>query len=423
MRNERKSRKFILAYQLNRLRYLVSHAYQNVPFYKHLFDQAGVKPTDIQTINDLKYFPTISKKDYHTENISSYLDKNSQIELLKSIKTSGSSGLSLEFFVDHEYNQFRKAQYLRPYLTNGRKITDHVLRFCSESGVQQSLIQKIGILKETFCYANSNTLRQIELINKIRPKIIQGYGSELGLIAQEIIDQKIEISKPKLVFTDSEMLSLGTRNLIRKAFSADVIDVYGTYEAGNIAYECKEHSGYHVAEDCVLIEFLDQDQNPLPPGEKGELTFTILNNLTMPFIRYRIGDIGSCNLKQCSCGRTFLLMNNLSGRLVDFAICDDGSLKSPTAFIGVFDALADQIREFQVRQININEFEVCVVPKNKFSLELQNSIKSALHVEFPKATILVKHVNRIERGAAGKFKSFVQDYANVSNEHAYTETI
>lgn len=423
MRNETKPREKILALQLKKLRNLVHHAYQNVPFYKELYDSAGVKSVDIQTIDDLRFLPTISKKDFQKREITNYLDQeNNNIDSLKSIKTSGSSGLSLEFFIDHQYDLFRKAQYLRPYLTNGRKITDHVMRLCSDSGVQQRMMQKIGLLRESFFYANSNTADQIKILKKICPDIVQGYGSELALIAQDIIDYNIEIPKPKIIFTDSETLSIGIRNLIKKAFSADVIDIYGTYETGNIAYECADHCGYHICEDCVIVEYLDQDQNPVQPGQYGELVFTVLNNLTMPFIRYRIGDIGSYSSKPCPCGRTFLLMNKLMGRLADYAICAGGKLKSPTAFIGAFDALANQIREFQVIQTEIKSFEVLVVPKHELSVGLENAIRAALLAEFPNSTILVKSVTVIERLGSGKFKSFVQKSDNVLDEHVFSET-
>ena len=156
----------------------------------------------------------------------------------------------------------------------------------------------------------------------------------------------------------------------------------------------------------MIVEILDHNLKPVNKGQKGELVFTVLGNHTMPFIRYRIGDIASRCMNSCSCGRTFSLINNLAGRLADFAICIDGKLKSPTAMIGEFDFLVDKIREFQILQKEVDYFEVQVIPKKELSTDMENYIKSTLLTEFPNTTICVKSVTKIERSASGKFKSF-----------------
>lgn len=416
MRNERRPRKEILAAQEMSMLSLVRHAYKNVPFYKVLYDEAGISPSDIRSLADLKYLPTISKSDFSKHDVVNYLDKNNnETSALLSISTSGSSGKPLTFFVDKGYDQFRKAQCLRPYLSNGRKITDHVLRVSERSEVRQKWFQKIGLLRESFIFANSDVRAQVAQLIRLKPDVIQGYGSELQLLAKEIISSGIQIPKPRIIFTDSELLTPDSRELIKIAFSSDVIDVYGTYETDNIAYECSEHSGYHIAEDCVVMEFLDEQMQPIQAGADGEIVLTVLHNHTMPLIRYRIGDVGSYVLDNCRCSRSFPLMKQVVGRLNDFAITETGALKSTLGLLVNFKDMTDKVTEFQIQQKDINYFEVYIVPKETLTKNISDEFEFELRSEFPNAKILVKSVERIERTAAGKFKAFVQHCTEKSN--------
>lgn len=409
MRNERNPLDEILASQEASLCRLVRHAYENVPFYKVLYDDAGIKPSDIRSVSDLKYLPIISKSDFDKYDVTHYLDKNNNDKSsLQLITTSGSSGKPMKFYIDNDYDQFRKAQFLRPYFSNGRKINDHVMRFSEKSHVKQKWFQKIGLLRESFVFADSGVRTQVAELLKLKPNVIQGYGSELLLLAKEIINKGVRIKSPKIVFTDSELLTLDARELIKTAFSADVIDIYGTYETDNIAYECFEHSGYHVAEDCVVMEFLDEAMQAVQPGCEGEMVLTVLNNHTMPLIRYRIGDVGGYLLDTCQCGRSFPIMKQVVGRLNDFALTENGGHKSTLGLLANFKTMADKVAEFQIHQKDINDFEVKIVSKGELTKSIADDFKFALRSEFPNAKISVKEVEKIERTTAGKLKAFVQ---------------
>ncbi len=411
MQNEKKSREEILASQLASLNSIVRYAYENVPFYRDLYDEVGVKPSDIQSLSDLNCLPTVSKSDFKKNDVTDYLDKNnSDISSLHLIATSGSSGKPMSFFINNDYDQFRKAQSIRPYLSNGRKLTDHVMRFSERSDVQQMWFQKIGLLRESFVLANSDLSTQVENFIKLKPDIIQGYGSELMLLAKEILNKGLSIQSPKIVFTDSELLTPDSRELIKTAFSSDVIDVYGTYETDNIAYECSEHAGYHIAEDCVVMEFLNESMQAVQPECDGEIVLTVLNNYTMPLIRYRVGDVGSFTLDSCRCGRSFPLMNQVVGRLNDFAVTDRGVFKSTLGLMSKFKYLAEKVAEYQIHQKDINKFDVYVVSYGELTVRTADEFKLVLLSEFPSANVVVKSVDNIERTAAGKFKAFVQHY-------------
>ena len=99
----------------------------------------------------------------------------------------------------------------------------------------------MGFLKEHQYYSGLAVEDQIDIIQQIRPKVMRGYGSTFQLIASKILENQIQIFSPKMIFTDSELLSPASRKIIESAFQTTVIDVYGTFETENIAYECSHH--------------------------------------------------------------------------------------------------------------------------------------------------------------------------------------
>jgi phenylacetate-CoA ligase len=226
----------------------------------------------------------------------------------------------------------------------------------------------------------------------------------LSLLAKKIIEENISIKKPRLIFTDSELLFPEMRENIKKAFNADVIDVYGTWETDNIGYECREHEGYHIAIDCVIMEFV-KDEKPVNPNEEGEIVVTILNNFGMPFIRYNLFDVGSYNEQQCSCGRTFPLMNQINGRANDYMITEDGRKISFFA-VAHFDVMAPHVYEYKIIQEEVNLFNVYIVPSNSYNNEGRDFFVPVIKKFFPNAKININIVPAIKREISGKFRAF-----------------
>lgn len=405
MRNETRSIDELCYIQTNKLKRLIHHTYNHVEFYNKIFKSIGMHPEDICSIEDLKYLPIIDKKVFHQGEISEFLDKRiKNMSRLHNIKTSGTSGTMLSFYIDNKYDQFRKALYLRPYLSNGCKITDKVLRFSIFEHSKNKWFQRIGLMREETVDSSDDIYRQIEKIRKFRPSIIQGYGSTLSLIASKISEEKIDLPFPRIVFTDSELLTPFLRKKIETGFDAPVIDIYGTFETDNIAYQCPEYKGYHIAMDAVIMEFV-KDGKIVKTGGKGEVVCTVLDNYAMPFIRYNLHDVACCMQEKCSCRRTLPLMSMLRGRADDYLLYPDGQKKSPMRLLGHFDLLADSISEFQLIQKKINAFDVQIVLISSVSGELKEMVKKSLWKEFPDANVSVKFVNRIERERSGKFSS------------------
>ncbi|MGE5862024.1 MAG: phenylacetate--CoA ligase family protein [Ignavibacteria bacterium] len=410
IRNERRSLDELIHRQNIALRKLIKHSYGTVKFYKRLFDDCGLRPEDIKSAGDITKIPVIDKKMLQKNPIVDLISSRFNKKNLKRITTSGSSGMPLEFYIDSSYDQYRKAQFMRPYISNGQRLSDRSISFSYYEAPEKKWFHHLGLLSDHRIISGWDLSAQIKAIQNIKPAVIKGYGSVLNLLANKIIDEKIWIPNPRLLFTDSEVLTTDERENIGNAFGAPVIDIYGTWETGNIAYECSCRSGYHIAIDSVIMEFLKEGK-PVSRDDEGEITVTVLDNYSMPFIRYNLNDIASYSEQKCACGRTFPLFNQIKGRKNDYMISEDG--KKISYFTSYFNRLAPHVYEYQIIQEDINLFKVLIVPGKSYRSEGENIFIPVIKRFFPNAEIDIKLVEAIERAPSGKFaafKSMVKDH-------------
>lgn len=404
MRNERRPLASLVRLQEAKLRRLIRHAHDHVPFYRLMFKKHGVAPEEIQTLDDLRKLPVIDKGDLKacplTDVISNYHDS---IDDLIRVSTSGSSGVPFDIFIDQSYNRLRKAQSLRPYLSNGRRFTDCSVYFTGFPDQKPKWFERLGVLREQRISCNVPHALQLQAFNKFRPQVVQGYPSALTSFASFVRDGGIQISRTRLIFTDSELLTPEGRGLIEQTFGAPVIDVFGTWETGNIAYECDRHCGYHIAVDCVMLELVTEGGKPAGDGEEGEIVCTVLDNLTMPLIRYNLHDIAAYTADTCACRRSFPLLNVIAGRSDDTVRLADGRTLSPQGFLASFNFLNETVSEFQIIQEAIDRFTIIVVPGPHFDSE---RIRSMVASRYPSARVSITVVERIQREASGKLRSF-----------------
>jgi phenylacetate-CoA ligase len=404
LHNERRSIDELLHYQTIRLKQLVAHAYTTVPFYKKLYSSCGLHPNDVQSVEDISKLPIIDKKMIR-QNLYDLISTKYINKKLIPVTTSGSSGMMLKFFIDNSFDQFRKAQFLRPYITNGKHFSDRTLVFSAPKTTAKKWFQHLGIMNETRIFYNTHSDEQIRAIQKIQPVVIQGCASVINLLALIILEQKTVIPNPKLIFTDSELLTENMRLNIEKAFGAKVIDIYGTYETDNIAYECRAQNGYHIAMDCVIMEFICEGAEA-KPFEEGEIVVTVLNNFAMPFIRYNLSDIGSFSNIPCSCGRTLPLLVKIRGRSNDYMITREGKKLSFVNLESYWHSINKFVHEYQVIQEDIDNFTISIVPNNEYHDSCREIIKSQIYKYFPGVNIDINLVDAIERIGPGKFRTF-----------------
>jgi phenylacetate-CoA ligase len=249
--------------------------------------------------------------------------------------------------------------------------------------------------------------RVIDAWRDFAPDILQGYPSALRTLAHYCLETRRFLTPgPRLIFTDSELLLPDTRALLERAFGTAPLDVFGTLETDNIAFQCAAGSGYHVTTDCVVLEIVAGGR-PVPAGAQGEIVVTALFNRTAPFIRYNLKDIGRLSPDPCPCGRPFPLLSIVTGRSNELAVLRDGQCCTPLGIFAKLNACAGSVRQYQLRQTDVGSFDFFFVPTAGFGAADTARIINALRATLGDSKIGLHAVDRIAPDPSGKGRLFV----------------
>jgi phenylacetate-CoA ligase len=413
LRNESLTPSALATLQTRQLRTLLRHARERVPFYRDLYAAYGIRAASGDAPHDLlQSLPIVDKTMLRAAGATAVsLDAPAD---RVTINTSGSSGEPFRFQIDRRYDQWRKAQYLRPYLSNGRHLTECVMRLRSLrlAPPQRPLFRRLGLLPELLVDLAADPEETRRTWQLQRPRILQGYPSALRLLAQYCLEHNRAFEPaPRLVFTDSELLLPETRELIERAFQAPVIDVFGTFETDNIAYQCGRRAGYHVTPDSVILEIV-RDGARVGPRGIGELVVTVLRNWTTPFIRYNLHDLAAWATEPCGCGRTTPLLEVFAGRANDLLTYPDGRYLTPMGITALFSERAHLLRQYQMRQTGPARFDLSIVPTAAFTAAESELLLRELGEVLGSVRIEIRVTDRIAPDPSGKLRAFVREPFN-----------
>ncbi|RLI74710.1 hypothetical protein DRP04_14375 [Archaeoglobales archaeon] len=245
--------------------------------------------------------------------------------------------------------------------------------------------------------------RYVQELKRFKPKFIRGYPSALFIFAKYLDENNIHDIQPKAVFTTSETLLSYQRRFIQDVFGCDVYDGYGCRDGNANAMECVEHTGYHVASEQVIMEFVRNGEGV--SEDMGEIVVTDLHNYAMPFIRYAVGDVGTPTDETCSCGRGLPLLKSIEGRVLDIITLEDGTMLSGEALIMCISNLsvAKSVKQYQIIQESESKLVVKIVKGEAYTPRDSRNILSALrnHVG-DKMDIRIEFVDNIPTTRAGK---------------------
>lgn len=213
----------------------------------------------------------------------------------------------------------------------------------------------------------------------------------------------------KAIITSSETLRPEWRKNINANFGGNkVYDHYGSREV-YIASECKQHSGYHIHSEVILLEVVDHENRQLPHGEMGRILVTDLSNFSFPFIRYEIGDVGRLsNESSCSCGISLPKLQAVEGRIADIVKLKDRILTAPNFTLIMSDC--EGIDSYQIVQKQINLLTVKIVKSQKFSSATEFYVKDSLRkLVGGDVELEINYVNNIEVPASGKRRYVISE--------------
>lgn len=398
------------ALQLQRLRALLHHAGQHVPYYRDLFARIGFVPADVQRLEDLQCLPFLTKPMIreHTESL-----KADDARSLARFNTGGSSGEPLIFFIGRERISHDVAAKWRATRWWGVDIGDpEIVVWGSpiELGAQDRLRAWRDKLMRTrllpaFEMSEAKLDAFVATIRQTRPKMLFGYPSALSHIARhaEKRGQRMDDLGVRVAFCTSERLYDDQRAAIERVFGCKVANGYGGRDAGFIAHECPE-GGMHLMAEDIVVELVDPQGRPVPAGEAGEIVVTHLATQDFPFIRYRTGDVAVMDDRRCACGRGLPMLKEIQGRTTDFVVASDGTVMHGLALIYVLRDLPG-LRQFKIVQESRQVTRVMLVPDRPLAEGVLREVAAKFRARLgPSVQILVEQVDQIPLEQSGKFR-------------------
>ncbi|MBI5252717.1 MAG: phenylacetate--CoA ligase family protein [Desulfomonile tiedjei] len=388
-------------YQQRRLESLLNHCYSNVPYYRKVFDERGLKPGDIQVPDDLKKLPFLTKEIVR-KNKKDLLATNFSFWSREAAHTSGSTGSPLNFFVDNATMSMNRALALRHLAWVGYKEGDPVAVFkeplSGRHGRFKDYDPVTRELRLTLTRSDDTELEHIfEALETFKPTFISAWPSSLYILARWIDRHKPLKHRPKFLITSSENLYPHVREQIESTFRCQLSDWYGQEESVAIAMQCSHSGKYHVQMELGILELM--------PREDGydEIVGTCLHNFAMPFIRYKSGDLAVKGGESCTCGRKHPTIDGIIGREADLIVTPERKLVSPLGMNYAFYYL-NEIKEGQIIQHDLNTLLVKIIPWEKLSEDTIATLRNQLteHVKSSSMEFVFECVDEIPRLKSGK---------------------
>lgn len=367
----------IRALQRAKLRRLLQHAYAHVPYYREAMDQQGVRPEDIETIEDLALVPMLSKDTVRKRVHFQLFADNHRKRDMQRIATSGSTGEPLVVYADRHQLEMRFATTLRAMEWTGWRFGDRQARLWHQTlGMTRSqrIRERVDawLMRRLFIPAFDMRPENIEsfvaAIRAHRPVLVDGYAESFNFLAAYIRSGAAARFSPKAIMSSAQVMPDNVRRVIEDGLRTKVFDKYGAREFSGIAYQCGSSDDHHVMDESYIVEVL-VDNRPARPGETGEVVITDLNNFSVPLIRYRIGDLATAvdDSTPCPCGRSLSRIGRIEGRTQAIVHCGNGTWQPGTFFAHFFKDHEYAIRFFQVHQTQKGAFTLQIVQNDQFS--------------------------------------------------------
>jgi phenylacetate-CoA ligase len=357
--------------QREKLLKLLRHAGRHVPYYRDEFERLGINPEDLKGLKDLQHLPLLNKSQVREHSARLIADNVARRDCLPNT-TSGSTGHILKFYNDRRTSDFVNAVGLRASRWTGWTLGDRQAMLWGRTaddrtsglyGRIKNLVIHKKMFLSTFDMSQTQMIEYRDRINRFKPKLIHAYASALYLFCRYLKDCRLDIYRPLGAVTTAETLYPLQREMIASTLDCPVFSRYGSREVSWVAQDCKEGRGLHIFAEHVVVEILNERQEPCQPGEIGRLVVTDLDNYAFPFIRYDLGDLGIVNDSACPCGRGLPLLDRIEGRVWDVITGTNGNhMVGPGwLFRGI-----NGIRQFQVVQDRVEELRLYVVGEADF---------------------------------------------------------
>lgn len=431
--------------QLAKLRSLIRYAYERVPFYRKRFRSIGLVPEDVVSLDVLKEVPPLTRReviDHRYEMIDStvsgsvgFADRSSRgpgepipfapfrrHKLVRNT-SSGSTGSPTVFYEDGSRTALNWVLEMRikswfgvpPGAREARMV-----RLSSDYLPKSSVIRLRNRLWNQLIIPGVNLTDTdyavcVDKIREFKPRDLWGFTSALAGLAEYLQRNSIDPSSwgIKLVTGWAAPVYEHERRILEEVFSCSVSNIYSAREVGHIAGQCP-HGSYHINQEHSLVE-RDEDASAGTDREAGELLVTTLDVSPMPFIRYRMGDLGRVEESACGCGRSLQVLKDLLGRTGEVYRTRDGRMISPNFWCRTFMNvnLSGAVKRFQVVYVRDDHMRIKIVKSSSYTDATETMLRDHLQKNFPRdMTFEFSYVPEISPQLSGKYQMVVNEMAD-----------
>jgi len=402
--------------QLRQLQALLRHAFATVPYYRNLgnaiFDAAT--PLTPERFNRL---PVLTRRELQE-----------QFEVLRSdsvpaghggireSQSSGSTGTPVRTLKTRLSGLFWNAITLRDHAWHRRDLRGRLatIRHGIPDGEFDHWGQAtIGLIADgpaAVLGVRDSAQVQLRWLEQQQPDYLMTYPSIAAELAKLTLAGEGHLPRLREVRTLGESLTPEVRALCREAWQVPVTDAYSAEEVGYIALQCPLHEHYHAQAEDVLVEILDEHDQPCAPGQLGRVVVTSLHNFALPLIRYELGDYAEVG-EPCPCGRGLPVLRRIAGRVRNMLVTAAGEHYWPAFGTRSFTKFAP-IRQCQLAQTAYDLIEARLVTATALSAQQEEGLRGLILSRLPPGfRVKFAYFDRIERSAGGKFEDFVREFA------------
>ncbi len=410
-----KTRAAVRAFQSRRLRRVVHHAYNSVPYYRRLFDSAGLTPTDIRSLEDLPKIPLTSRDDIQFLPPEQICARGSDLKSLLVRRTSGSSGAPLTIRrrrVEERLLQALRLSYTRDYGGSCRSRRAEISYLAGKADwnsvpEKPPIHQRLGFYRRLILDWNIPKDEMIGRLTDSRTEILVGAPSALCWKADELTDLDRERLNIRYVITGGETLTPDLRVRLERGWGASVHDTYGSHEFVFIANQQPGGEGYRVCGESLIVEVL-RDGKPAAPGEEGELVGTALHSFVMPFIRYRLGDLVQLGEDEDPADFGVSTLLRINGRTMERFFLPGGRVVHPYAIANLLRDQEPWLRRFQITQPERDRLHIRIVPLDTPGPDRLQQTARRIEGKFEgSVSVALELVNELPPTAGGKFQPYL----------------
>ncbi|MGH7557248.1 MAG: phenylacetate--CoA ligase family protein [Gemmatimonadota bacterium] len=358
-----------------KLRSLVDHVWRYVPFYRTRFEEAGIDPGSIRTLEDLKRIPITTKDDLRAAGPEAILARGTDPATCIRYPTGGTTGKSLVVLANPAEARTRLLVEMRGLGATGLLRPHERLVVLGPTHWDPGhAYQRLGLFRRDYISPRLPVDDQIARLERLRPAVLWAYPSVLLAIVERLGGRLSAALRPRALITSAEGIPPELASAIRADLDLEWFNFYGAMETGRIAWECRAHDGLHLNADRLVLERLAE------PDAEARTVVTALDSRTMPILRYDLGDEADFIEGDCRCGLPFARITAPRGKICDMVRLPGGRSLSSWALRSIVRD-HPEVDQYQMRQMAPDYLVVHVVPRESApdpGPELERRLRSRL---------------------------------------------